>query len=161
MIHLRDATLADTATIVALNEDVVAVTSPMDDARFHHLFQLSDYCIVAEKEGEVIGFVLAMKAGAAYENGNFDWFGQRLDAFVYIDRIVISEAGRGHGIGGKLYAHVAEAAKATGCTVMAAEMDLEPPNVGSLNFHEKAGFTKLGTRALDSGKIVSMQVLDL
>ena len=161
MIRLRDATLADTATIVALNRDVVAVTSPMDDARFHHLFELSDYCIVAEKEGQVLGFVLAMTAGAAYENANFDWFGQRLDKFVYIDRIVISKDGRGHGIGGKLYGHVAEAAKATGCTVMAAEMDLEPPNVGSLNFHEKTGFVKLGSRALDSGKIVSMQALDL
>ncbi|SLN62036.1 Acetyltransferase (GNAT) family protein [Roseovarius albus] len=161
MIQLRDARLEDTATIVALNEAVVAVTSPMDDARFHHLFELCDYCVVAEKDGAVIGFVMAMKKGAPYDNGNFNWFDQRLDHFLYIDRIVISEAGRGHGVGGLLYTHVAEAAKATGSYVMAAEMDLEPPNVGSLKFHERYGFVKLGARDLESGKVVSMQVVNL
>lgn len=161
MIELRDATPDDTNAIVALNEDVVAVTSPMDADRFRQLLDLSAHCVVAEQDGTVIGFVLAMQQGAPYVNGNFGWFSDRLNRFVYIDRIVISKAGRGHGLGGRLYDHVAAAARDAGCLVMAAEMDLDPPNEQSLKFHEKAGFVKLGTRQLDSGKTVSMQIRGL
>lgn len=161
MITLRDATLTDTTTIVALNDAVVEVTSPMDADRFKVLFDISSHCVVAEQDGDVIGFVLAMQTGDAYENANFDWFSQRLNNFVYIDRIAIAEAGRGHGLGGKLYAHVVDAARKAGCLVMCAEMDLVPPNEQSLKFHKKSGFVKLGEREYESGKIVSMQIVGL
>ena len=157
MTRLRGAGPGDTGAIVALNEEVVAVTSPMDAARFGELRALASDCIVAEDEGTVVGFVLAMRQGAAYDNGNFDWFSARLDKFVYIDRIAISEAGRGKGLGGRLYAQVAGAARRDGCLVMCAEMDLEPPNEQSLAFHRKQGFEEIGTRRLESGKTVSMQ----
>lgn len=161
MVTLRPATRADTARIVALNEAVVAVTSPMDDARCHHLLALADPCVVAEQDGAVIGFVLAMQSGAAYANDNFTWFSARLSSFVYIDRIVISEAGRGLGLGTRLYDHVSEIATAKGRLVMAAEMDLDPPNEGSLRFHKRHGFVALGSRVLVSGKTVSMQIKGL
>ena len=154
---LRDATPADAAAIVTLNEEVVAVTSPMDAGRLEELRRLASDCVVAEEAGAVIGFVLAMRQGAAYDNGNFDWFSGRLDKFVYIDRIAISAAGRGKGIGGRLYARVAEAARRDGCLVMCAEMDLVPPNTRSLGFHASQGFEEIGTRELESGKTVSMQ----
>lgn len=161
MITLRTVTDADTAAIVALNLDVVAVTSPMDAARFETLRDAAAHCIVAEQGGEVVGFVLAMQEGDAYDGANFDWFSQRLRNFVYVDRIVISPAGRGHGLGRRLYDHVANRARALGCRVMAAEMDLDPPNTHSLHFHAKYGFGQLGTRQLDSGKTLSMQAVSL
>lgn len=161
MITLRAPVPEDTPTIVALNEAVVAVTSPMDAARFLYLLEVSDFCIVAEEDGAVIGFVIAMQNGAAYENANFEWFSERLNRFVYIDRIVIGENGRGKGLGKQLYAHVAAAAKADGRLVMAAEMDLVPPNEGSLGFHRKNGFFGLGERTYDTGKVVSMQIKGL
>lgn len=157
-IILRSATLGDTATIVALNAAVVAVTSPMDDARFHALLAVSSFCTVVERDGAVIGFILAMQNGAAYDNGNFQWFADRLNRFVYIDRIVIGEAARGLGLGRTLYDHLANAARQQGSLTMAAEMDLVPANPGSIAFHARYGFVELGTRTLDSGKIVSMQV---
>jgi predicted GNAT superfamily acetyltransferase len=60
-----------------------------------------------------------------------------------------------------MYQHVAEAAQKDGCLVMSAELDLEPPNEPSLRFHEKQGFVRLGVRALESGKLVSMQIKGL
>lgn len=158
MIRLRDATLEDAEAIVALNADVVELTSPMDDGRFGELYRLRSDCIAAEKDGAVIGFVLAMRQGAAYVNDNFNWFSGRLNKFVYIDRIVISEEGRGQGLGGRLYAQVAESARKSGCLVMAAEMNLQPPNEHSLHFHEKDGFVEIGIREPEAGKLVSMQM---
>ncbi len=161
MLNLRAAEPQDVSRIVELNADVVDVTSPMDAERFDTLRALSAHCVVAEKEGDVVGFVLAMEQGSPYQNGNYSWFADRLNNFVYIDRVVISKDGQGHGLGRLMYAHVSDAARANGCTVICAEMDLDPPNEQSLGFHEKLGFVRLGTRQLDSGKIVSMQVRNL
>jgi len=77
---------------------------------------------------------------------------------MYIDRIVVSEAGRGHGLGTRSYDHVAEVAPKNGRLVIAAELDLVPPNEGSLNFHKKSGFVTRGTRELEGSNVVSMQV---
>ena len=161
MITFQDATEQDAEAICALNDAVVDVTSPMDTDRFKHLLDLSNPCIAAEKDGEVIGFVLAMQIGAGYENDNFNWFAARLNNFVYIDRIVIGVAGQRQGLGTKLYEAVAEVARAQGCLVICAEMDLDPPNERSLAFHAKAGFVPRGTRTYDSGKVVSMQLRGL
>lgn len=157
-VVLRPATLHDTTAIVALNTAVVAVTSPMDDARFQALLAIASCCTVVERSDRVIGFILAMQDGAAYENGNFQWFADRLKRFVYIDRIVMGEGARGLGLGRMLYDHLAAAAQRQGRLIMAAEMDLVPANPGSIAFHRQYGFVELGTRRLDSGKIVSMQV---
>jgi predicted GNAT superfamily acetyltransferase len=160
-IVMRDAALDDTTAIVALNDAVVAVTSPMDAARFRALHAVCAFCTVVERERQVIGFILAMRDGAAYDNGNFRWFADRLRRFVYIDRIVISDAARGLGLGTMLYDRLAQAAQRLGDLTMAAEMDLVPANPGSIAFHRNYGFVELGTRTLDNGKVVSMQVKGL
>ena len=155
---LRNVRPDDTAAIVALNSAVVAVTSPMDAARFCALLDVSAFCTVVESAGAVIGFILAMQHGAAYDNANFQWFSARLNHFAYIDRVVIGQAARGLGLGRRLYDHLAQAAQQQGSLVMAAEMDLVPANPGSIAFHARYGFVELGQRTLDSGKIVSMQI---
>ena len=71
---------------------------------------------------------------------------------------MIGEAARGHGLGRRLYDDLAQAAVRQGSLLMAAEMDLVPANPGSIAFHRQYGFVELGTRSLDSGKVVSMQV---
>jgi len=152
---------ADIPAFVALNAGVVDVTSPMDAARCAGLLALAEGTLVAEEAGEVVGFVLAMYQGAGYQNDNFQWFTDRLNNFVYVDRIVIGAAGRGKGLGTKLYGALAEQAQAKGALVMAAEMDIEPPNETSLAFHKARGFVPLGTRTYESGKVVSMQVKGL
>lgn len=159
MPTLRPATPNDTHAIVALNAAVVEVTSPMDHARAEALMAIADHCLVAEAEGQVVGFVLAMQTGAAYENANFAWFSARLNNFVYVDRIVIGEAGRGQGLGARLYERVIQ--QSQGCLMMAAEMDLDPPNEASLAFHRARGFLQIGTRTYETGKTVSMQIKPL
>jgi len=158
---IRDMTLADSARVVALNDSVVHVTSVMDTTRFSELFGLSNLKLVAELHGEVAAFAMAMSEGKPYENNNYRWFSERLQSFLYIDRIVVSDACRGHGIGSQFYLRMFDAARQTGVLNVCAEMDLEPPNAASLRFHEKSGFVEIGTRTLESGKIVSMQVCSL
>ncbi|MCP5396190.1 MAG: GNAT family N-acetyltransferase [Sphingomonadaceae bacterium] len=161
MIRIRPVRDTDTEIIVSLNRAVEAVTSPMDTARCRELLSIASYCLIAEEEGETLGFVLAMQQGDPYENGNFAWFGERLNNFIYIDRIVVADFARSKGLGKILYDHLAEEARSQGKLMMAAEMDLVPRNDGSHRFHARYGFMQLGTRELDSGKVVSMQAVAL
>lgn len=158
---IRHATADDAEAIAALNEVFVSVTSPMDAERFLELFALSNFCLVAETADAVLGFVIAMKNGLPYENGNYQWFEARVPDMIYVDRIVLSSDARGQGLGKKLYCYLAELALASNCVVMTAEIDIEPLNEHSVYFHEKLGFSELGQRTLDSRKRVSMQSASL
>ncbi len=146
------------AAVVALNESVVKVTSPMDASRFGYLYELSTVKLVAELDGDIVAFVMAMVDGNAYDNANYRWFSDRLERFLYIDRVVVSAACRGLGIGRLLYSQIYDWALESQLPTICAEIDLVPANPASLRFHSKAGFEQIGTRILESGKQVSMQV---
>ena len=158
---IRHASADDADAIAALNEVFVSVTSPMDSERFLALLALSSFCLVAEDGDGLLGFVIAMKNGAPYDNGNYQWFEARVPDMVYVDRIVLASDARGRGIGAQLYAYLAELAAGSDCQTMTAEMDIDPPNEHSVYFHKKSGFVEIGQRTLDSGKRVSMQSVAL
>jgi len=157
-ITIRTATTADENDILALNAESVSVTSPMDSSRLRMLVDLSAMTSVADVDGGVAGFLIAMADGCAYENGNYRWFAERLNRFIYVDRIVVSGDRRSSGIGHLLYSHVEDWAITARIPTLAAEVDIDPPNTASLRFHEKSGFVQIGKRLLDNGKTVSMQV---
>ncbi len=155
---IREMTIADAAAVVALNQAVVKVTSPMDTVGFGELYHLSNVRWVADSNGEVVAFILAMAEGQAYPNGNYQWFSARLKNFLYIDRVVVSAAWQGFGVGRLLYSHLNDWARQASVLSVCGEIDSDPPNLASLRFHEKAGFISIGTRLLASGKQVSMQL---
>ena len=158
---IRHANVDDADAIAALNEVFVSVTSPMDSERFLELFALSSFCLVAENATGLLGFVIAMRNGAPYDNGNYQWFEARVPDMIYVDRIVLASDARGQGVGAKLYGYLAELAIGLNCQTMTAEMDIDPPNDHSVYFHQKSGFAEIGQRTLDSGKRVSMQSVAL
>ncbi|ELP35550.1 GNAT family N-acetyltransferase [Rhodopirellula baltica] len=160
-LSIRDLTIEDGSEAVELNEAVVALTSPMDAERYATLYELSNLKLAAEIHGQIAGFLLAMPAGAAYNNGNYQWFSERHQDFVYIDRVVVSKEFRGLGVGRALYSRAFDDAKRMGALHICAEIDSEPANDASLHFHTSTGFIPVGTRQLDSGKTVSMQIRSL
>ena len=157
-VTLRPGTADDGRDIVRLNDATVAVTSPMNMRDFHELFKLSSLLIVAERDEAVVGFLMGFTEGVDLEGLNYRWFDARLRQYLYIDRIVVDESCRGSGLGREIYAQVEAWAQAEGLVWLAAEMDLDPPNVGSLRFHKRSGFVEVGIQKLPSGKVVSMQI---
>ena len=156
---VRDAIPADFDRVLALNAAEAEKTSPMDRARLEQLHALACYHRVAEAEGLVVGFLLAMRDGAAYRNDNFEWHAARTPAFVYVDRIVVDAAQAGRGIGGALYRDLFAFTRALGIAVVACEYNLEPPNPASAAFHSRHGFIEVGQRDYaDGSKRVSMQL---
>jgi len=157
-ISLRPGTAADAEAIVRLNDESVLATSPMDTATFENLLEVSSLLTVAVRDNEVVGFLMGFTDGAPLDGLNYQWFARRFKQFFYIDRIVIDASCRGSGLGQSVYAHVDEWARQQGLLWLAAEMNLDPPNLASLRFHKRQGFKEIGTQKLPSDKLVSMQV---
>lgn len=158
-MQLRDAVDADFGCILALNEAEVVQTSPMDRARLSELDRLAALHWVAEVDGQVVAFLLAMREDVAYDSENYRWFAARHARFLYVDRIVVDAAHAGKGIGARLYRQLFEQARASGVAQIACEYNLEPPNPASQAFHARFGFVGVGRQQVAGGsKTVSLQL---
>lgn len=157
--RVRDAAAGDVPAILALNQASVVETSHLDEKRLALLSSQASYFRVYATGDFVAGFLLGFREGDRYENENFDWFRGRFPRFVYIDRVIVRGDQRGAGIGSVLYKDVERYAKAAGVDRLACEVNIEPPNLPSLTFHQNRGFREVGRRDIaDAGKVVSMQV---
>ena len=158
-VRIRDAENADFDAILALNEASVSLLSPLSQRRLAGLHAQAALHRVAEREGEVIGFLLAFREGADYDSPNYLWFAARYPQFLYVDRVVVADAARGQGVGALLYRDMFEFAAASGARLVTCEFDVDPPNPASEQFHARFGFREVGRQwVADGRKQVSLQV---
>jgi predicted GNAT superfamily acetyltransferase len=158
-MDIRPLRSDDLATVMQLNNAAVPAVSEADIAKLNALMTESRLALVAEHEGEVVGFCINFGPGADYHSVNYRWFCERYDDFVYLDRIAVAESARNLGIGAALYAAVES--HITGTPWLLCEVNLRPRNDGSLRFHERIGFIEVGQQETDYGFLVSMLAKDL
>lgn len=152
-VTLRPLSAADAPALALLNDaaaPAVPVTAPDDLAR---LIALAGLALALERDGRLVGFVIAMTPGADYESENYVFFESRGIDHLYVDRIVIDAAERGTGLGAALYAAVFAAARQQDRREVTCEVNLDPPNPASLAFHERLGFRSVGTQATKGGAV--------
>jgi predicted GNAT superfamily acetyltransferase len=156
---LRPIAEADVPAVLALNHRFVDLLSPLDAERLLWLVGLADHADVVEVEERVAGFVLTMAPGAAYDSENYRWHADRYgDAFYYLDRIVIAEDQRRRGLAGFVYDAMEDAARRFGR--MTLEVNVDPPNAGSLAFHQRRGYVEVG-RLGEPGHLVGLMAKEL
>lgn len=155
MITLRAVTTSDVERLVAINNSgypAVPMASPEDITA---LLALSTLALIAENQAqEALGFLIALDPGAPYDSENYVFFEAHFSNHLYIDRIVLTEQARGLGLGSELYEKVFERARADGRERVTCEVNLEPPNPGSLRFHRRWGFEDVDTQATKGGQVV-------
>jgi uncharacterized protein len=98
-----------------------------------------------------IAFLLAFAHGDDYGGGHFLWFRERLERFLYVDRIVVGDGNRRLGLGRLLYLDLFRRAELLGHTSIACEVNVWPPNPTSDAFHAGLGFAEIGTATIDDG----------
>jgi uncharacterized protein len=156
-MRLRPVTPADHAEVLALNERNVELLAPLDEARLFELVAVAESASVIDVEGAFAGFVVTFSSGSAYDGENFAWFTEHYEDFCYLDRVVIHEDFRRRGLGSQVYDELESSCRRP---VFALEVNLDPPNEGSLAFHRARGFAEVGQR--DShGHVVSLMVKQL
>ena len=159
-MNIRATTLADFPHLLRLNKESEHFLSPLTSARLELLVSETAYLRVVEVEGEIVAFLLAFREGCTYDSVNYRWFVEHYERFLYIDRVVVSNEFQGKGIGKTLYDDIFAFARQTGAQRLTCEFDIDPPNEASRRFHQRYGFTEVGTQAVAGGKkMVSLQAV--
>ncbi len=142
---MRDATAADRAACVAINKACMPEVGSMDDEKFGFFLEVSPFFKVVEIDGEVTGLLVGLTENETdYPSLNYKWFLERHGPFAYIDRIALSEACRGMGVGVGLYNEFEAWARSHAKPVMSAEVNTVPDNPRSHRFHQVFGFVEVG-----------------
>jgi hypothetical protein len=158
-IRPLDPTL-DLESVVAINNDGCPAVPLCTSDEMAVLLGFSSLALGAQSDqGELVGFLLAMDPGLDYASENYTFFESRFSNHFYIDRIVLSESARGLGLGSELYQAVFDKASKDGRDRITCEVNLEPPNPGSLRFHYRWGFENVDTQPTKGGQVV-VQLLE-
>lgn len=150
-ITIRDMHEHDLDSVLALNNAAGSTILPLDHARLVTLIEQAAYFRVAEADGHLAGFLVALRETAEYDSPNFLWFRERYDRFVYVDRVVTSPLARGKGYAKALYADLFQRSKEAGHSRIVCEVNLVPPNPASDAFHAALGFTEVGRDSIHDG----------
>ena len=158
---IRPARPEDAPSILALNLESEHLLSPLNGERLRQLDLQSSYHRVVELDGQVVAFLLALREGVGYDSPNYRWFDEARDEFIYVDRVVVSERHRGQRLASALYDDLFAFARAQDIHEVTCEFNVDPPNAASRAFHASYGFVEIGTRTLDCGRTVSLQLATL
>ncbi|MGH6888233.1 MAG: GNAT family N-acetyltransferase [Rhizomicrobium sp.] len=89
-------------------------------------------------------FLVALVERAPKVAPNYRWFAERLEHFVYVDRVVVAQSARQRGLGRRLYRDLMEAAAGADFKFVCCEVNVDPPNPVSDAFHAALGFAEIG-----------------
>ncbi|MCI4666241.1 MAG: GNAT family N-acetyltransferase [Neomegalonema sp.] len=153
---IRPYAPADLPAVHAINEQSTPGVGALSVEALRALIGTPEAaCLIAADEA-VLGFILMLRPGAAYDSPNYRWFAERLARgegrpHFYCDRIAIAAAARGRRVGEALYQAAIAAAPAT-TEVIACEVNSLPPNPGSMRFHARLGFVEVGAATHVAGE---------
>ncbi len=151
-MNIRDWREPDLAAIHAINEAGVPGVGRVSRIDLDRLVrEVGAATLVAEIDGEAVGFVLCMQEGLDHPSLNYRWVSARFDRFAYVDRVAVADGYRGRKVGEGLYEAVFARFR-NERSVLLAEVNLAPPNPGSLRFHKRHGFVEIGERWESEGE---------
>jgi predicted GNAT superfamily acetyltransferase len=154
-VLIRELLPSDLARLVELNNHNVPAVSPSDLDGMAALLEATDSTVaVVDAADRVLGFALLFRAGADYASENYRWFEARSSDFFYVDRIVVADDAQNAGAGRALYAAIFDAARERGLTEVTCEVNVDPPNPGSMRFHGRLGFAEVGRQSTKNDTIV-------
>ena len=135
--------------IYSINQDNVPEVGSLDSLdQQRKLLSISSYHSILLEENELIGFSICFRESRPYWSENYKYFEDKLDRFLYIDRIAIRSEYRRQGHAKRMYEDIFNIASQDDL-IVTAEVNTKPANQGSLRFHEYMGFKEVGARSFD------------
>jgi predicted GNAT superfamily acetyltransferase len=155
---VRNIEITDVARVLEINN---ANTPGVSELTLSELETDIKNCLHAlaidNEHGEVCAFCITFAPDAPDAGVNHQWFADRFESFVYLDRIAIDPAYQNLGLGVLLYQSVEQQMIASAQhSMLCCEVNLEPPNPGSLRFHHRIGFAEVGQHSPQQNYVVSM-----
>jgi len=156
----RNIEIADLARVLVINNANTPGVSELTLSELEMDLSNSLHALAVDNEhGEVCAFCITFAPDAPHAGANHRWFADRFESFVYLDRIAIDSTHQNLGLGALLYQAVEhEILQSAEHSMLCCEVNIEPPNPGSLRFHQRIGFTEVGQHSPQHGYIVSLLV---
>jgi predicted GNAT superfamily acetyltransferase len=148
----------DLDRVLEINRANTPEVGSLGSARLAFIYDESAIRLGVTVDERLIGFALVLAPGSSYDSVNYQWFKTDYSESWYLDRVAISAAHRRQGLGARLYGHIVEALAATRVRSLGLEVNIDPPNPGSLAFHERLGFEVVGQQTTDYGAVVAMML---
>ena len=142
-LEIRPLTKADIDAIWSINEEGLPGTGKVSSDEIEALLDFSSLAVGAHLDEILVGFVICLPPKTDYGSLNYAWFNSNYNDFLYVDRIAVRTQYQNRKIGTLLYDFVKSNAIENGVPVT-AEVNIHPPNPGSMRFHERHGFERVG-----------------
>ena len=156
---VRPIVAGDLPRLREINEANVPAVGSVDADRLAFIVAESPIALAVEHDDDVAGFCPVLGSGSTYDSVNDLWFRERSEGFMYLDRVAVDAAARGGGLGTLLYAEVDRLMRErVDAEHLALEVNVDPPNEGSLRFHARLGVVEVGQQDTPYGIRVSMQM---
>lgn len=145
----------DLDAVLRINADNVPAVGAADRGLMGSLLEMSSTALVAVDDGRCAGFCIVLPENTGYGSPNYRYFAELLPAFRYVDRIAVDSTARGRGIGAALHAEIAVRHPTH---AIALEVNVVPPNEGSMRFHLRQGFVEVDRLETRPGNTVSLML---
>ena len=139
---------ADYDVVLEMNNTAVPAVNELERGDLEWFAEVAhSFLVVESPDGGIDGFIVGLHGpGVDYDSGNYHWFCERYDRFIYVDRVVVAESTRGKGTGRLIYDTFVDRGRADGHDLLLCEVNTRPRNDVSLRFHERYGFEPVGER---------------
>ena len=151
-LEIKTLAKTDVDTIWAINEEGLPGTGKVSRNEIIALLDFASLAVGAYSSGKLVGFVVCLPPKTEYGSLNYAWFNQRYNEFLYVDRIAVSTEFQNQQIGTQLYDFVKRSAMELDVPVT-AEVNVQPPNPGSIRFHQRHGFEQVGVLEHDEKSV--------
>ncbi len=157
-IVIRDVREHELDSVLALNNNAGSAILPLDNARLRHFYEHAEYFRVAERDGNLAGFLVGFGSASRHDSSNFAWFRERYPDFFYIDRIVVASRRRGGGVGRAFYADVQSYAELR-YPQLACEVFMDHGADAALLCHGSFGFREVGQNMMPGVNVRACMLL--
>ena len=154
----RELVVDDLQTIWDINQANVPAVGEESQESLAEIMKMADIALGVMDAKSLVGFCLVLPPNVPYGSPNYRYFCERFDDFAYLDRVAFAPMHRGKGLGSALYEEVTRRLARPRITL---EVNVVPPNEGSMRFHLRHGFVELEQRETRPGKVVSLMSRDV
>ena len=155
MYLIRELKPSDLSSVYLINQANVPAVGQESEASFVSLYEQCELALVLEVDDKTQGFCMVLSPQSDYQSPNYLYFKARYTHFIYLDRIALSSAIQGQGYGPLLYEEIEQRLKPKLFTL---EVNIKPPNEGSLRFHLREGFKVIAEEETRPGKLVALML---
>jgi len=150
-MQVERITETDLDDVLALNQASLPHVSSLGMEEVRWFAERAPYFGVVRIDGDLAGFLIGLGPGLDYGSPNYRFFSERHEMFGYVDRVAVSPSHQRLGVASRLYEDYAASLRGF-APVMTCEVNIRPPNEGSMAYHENHGFVRIDAQETEGGK---------